>query len=744
MVISTEIKCSQDNKIPLKYVSVVGNMTDSFGEICVVQTYQNTYDKPIEAKYVFSLNSGSVITSFKMTIGTRNVIGIIQEEKKAETDYTVAKDSGKHAGLLKTIDPNIYCVLIGNILPTEQITITFTYLAELPTNVNGFKYVLPTNIAPVYVPTTDVSTKLPSVLKHTANVDYEFSIQITWRTCKKFICVTSPTNELTFLEDTEVRKCIRSNTKPSNTDFIVYAKIDAQTVLYNFSDDEKYVLMSHQIPDIEVDVAPKNYQFILDRSGSMAGNKMVQALDALELFVLSLTSGSFFNVISFGASYNALWQHSVPVRNETVTKCLSEIKKFTADMSGTNIYSCLNDALCNSLVKYSNNTPQLDAVLALEKVIILLTDGEVSNTESIVEMVKKNNLASQKCRIFGLGLGQYASKSLIEQVSYETNGTYKMIMDENQVSDAVIYLLNCVSKQYYKNVVLRIGDNVTSEKIMYPNHYFSTCCKLTNAQYDLFMSNGALLEYTDTKTNDTISHVIKADHISPSTINLRTLWAYKRINTLLESSPRKNKNEIIALSVSNQIMNELTAFVIVDNDSVTTDVSVPIIVPQYNSKCLIPPSAKPACDSDDDMFNDSDDSAGAACKAASQAAAHLTLAKYVAQTKTHNSSVVAPNSHTDQSVASYLFDPTASIAYKNVDGSFTYDGTNFSLVGYKTHDMLAHVAKNLALPPDLLFNLALYKKFVQLNDAKYAIIVSNLRKWLLLYINVDTMIKLVY
>ena len=72
----------------------------------------------------------------------------------------------------------------------------------------------------------------------------------------------------------------------------------------------------------DLDSAPGEFVFVLDRSGSMDGKRIEKAKEALQLFLKSMPEGSFFNIISFGGGFEKLFANSVPYEEQFVDQAI--------------------------------------------------------------------------------------------------------------------------------------------------------------------------------------------------------------------------------------------------------------------------------------------------------------------------------------------------------------------------------------------------------------------------------------
>ncbi|XP_078102755.1 von Willebrand factor A domain-containing protein 5A-like [Sander vitreus] len=83
------------------------------------------------------------------------------------------------------------------------------------------------------------------------------------------------------------------------------------------------VVMLSLYPEFPQAVMSAEFVFLLDRSGSMAGSCIKSARDTLLLLLKSLPMGCYFNIYSFGSSYEHIFPKSVEYNEKTMEEALS-------------------------------------------------------------------------------------------------------------------------------------------------------------------------------------------------------------------------------------------------------------------------------------------------------------------------------------------------------------------------------------------------------------------------------------
>ena len=118
--------------------------------------------------------------------------------------------------------------------------------------------------------------------------------------------------------------------------------------------------------------------FVVDRSGSMSGSYIKEAAETLVLFLKSLPEACYFNIIGFGSRYEKLFPENVPYNQANLDKAIAHTEELQANLGGTQLYEPLEYIFRQPLNPH------------LTRQVFVLTDGSVSNTAQVTDLVRKN------------------------------------------------------------------------------------------------------------------------------------------------------------------------------------------------------------------------------------------------------------------------------------------------------------------------------------------------------------------
>ncbi len=162
--------------------------------------------------------------------------------------------------------------------------------------------------------------------------------------------------------------------------------------------------------------------FLIDRSGSMGDSKdgakkrIVQAKEAMSIFLSSLPEGSKFQIIGFGSRYSLLFNNgSQPLNEKTLKQANEHVARLQADMGGTALLEPLEVAL------------EEVASSEFPRIIFVLTDGNVENTEEVLKLVRTQ---AKTTRCFAIGLGADADEKLVNGLAKAGRGLADFVSDD--------------------------------------------------------------------------------------------------------------------------------------------------------------------------------------------------------------------------------------------------------------------------------------------------------------------------
>jgi Ca-activated chloride channel family protein len=192
---------------------------------------------------------------------------------------------------------------------------------------------------------------------------------------------------------------------------------------------------------------------VIDRSGSMRGEKLAQVREAALQVLGGLEDGEAFNIILYNEDVETLAHR--PVRKSRATmKDATEFLEGMTVRGGTNIHDALSEAL---------RQPPTPATLPI---VLFMTDGlpTVGQTSeaAIRELARKGNPHNR--RIFTFGVGVDVNTPLLEKIAYESRATTTFILPGEDVEVKVAAVFARLRGPVLADPVLTIGEGATSRR----------------------------------------------------------------------------------------------------------------------------------------------------------------------------------------------------------------------------------------------------------------------------------------
>jgi len=318
--------------LPLKLMDVDARVVGLLSETEVRQTFVNTFGAPLEATYVFPLPDRAAVSRFRLEVGDRVVEGELQERAHARQTYDRAIRSGHRAAIAEEDRAGVFTMRAGNIMPGEEATVWLTLSGPLPYADGEATFTFPLVVAPRYVPgaalggeqvgsgvaadtdaVPDASRISPPVLLpgHPNPVQLSLTVAIDPAGLPLGSLRSSLHAVATEPADEGGPVVVRLDPgERLDRDFVLRFGLAAEATSSSLvvCPDERGegagTFLLTLLPPREVAGAgrPRDVAFVLDRSGSMGGWKMVAARRAAARLVDGLTPDDRFSLYAFDHS----------------------------------------------------------------------------------------------------------------------------------------------------------------------------------------------------------------------------------------------------------------------------------------------------------------------------------------------------------------------------------------------------------------------------------------------------------
>ncbi len=550
---------------PLQTVDVSAKMDDTLSEVTISQTYENKGKQPIEAIYKFPLPHEAKVTGFTAKFGDKEIKGEFCEHDKAILDYDQAITSGNSALLLEQRRNDIFEVSLGNITPGEMVRITFSFIQEIVVTDDEIRWNLPTVIAPRYSPVDGGPTAKQDrdeVSVTIGEAPYTLSFRAEWSSPQGIKDVQSPSHKLTTKQtDSSWVIQLTEEHLTLDRDLILIAKLSGEVpdvVAVVTQPEQQLARVKFRLQSGENYVQKHaEYVFLIDVSGSMSGQKLDQAKTALQLALRNMDNGDYFNIIAFESQFFSYNESSVMYSQEELDRASGWVEKLRP-LGGTEIYEPLQRVL-----------KQSKHIAELEKIVMLFTDGEVSNESQVIRLIEENN---RHTRLYSFGIDTAVNRLFIDGIAKAGNGISEYVYPGERIEDKVIRQLSRVHAQAV--VEPKITD-ANGTKLAFvgenPARFYA------DEQYDLILEAPLEADLSSLTIRGAFGDLAEWSYELPKSVvgNERLMslhWAKQKIDELQKRlEDRRNsakvrtalERTIVNLSVTYGLMSKYTALIAV-------------------------------------------------------------------------------------------------------------------------------------------------------------------------------------
>ncbi len=431
-----------------KSLKVDVNIKDQIATTKIDQVFINPTSARLEGYFLFPVPKGATLKDFAMDVNGKMTEAELLDAGKARKIYEDIVRQMRDPALLEYSEQALFRVRIFPIEPNSEKHITISYSEVLTKDNNTYEYVFPLNTKKYSgVPLKDLVIK----------VDVDNSEEIK--------TIYSPSHDIDIVRKSPV-KALASYEKNEilpETDFQLYigedkSKVGMSLLSFREGSEDGFFFMDITPGFVAAneEIIRKDVTFVLDVSGSMAGDKLEQAKKALNFCIDNLNPGDRFEIIRFSTEATGVFNKRVVVNESNIAQAKAFVKSLKA-IGGTNIEGALGLAVNEAAAK---DTPHM---------IIFITDGKPTigqtDEKKLIDKIAKIN--KENIRIFTFGVGYDINTYLLDKLTDMTQAYRSYITPGEDIEVKVSNFYTKVSSPVLTDLKLTF-DGQTGVSQIYP------------------------------------------------------------------------------------------------------------------------------------------------------------------------------------------------------------------------------------------------------------------------------------
>jgi len=488
-------------------VSISGSVVDNYANYSYEYLFDNTAsEEAVEIEWFFELSDGVRLSNISLLLGDLMYWGHAKPEIEAIHEYNQTVQQNRTGVLVRRIGDQYK--LSFNIENGTEALLTI-YAEGLLTRYKG--------LYKIDFPITDEF--------FSADFSFDLTVVSDFGNIEGYYLEGLSSFNVDDLSDgIRVYRSMSGVIIPhqiSLTYFLERQEGGSQLMTYNNGTEDFFMyLLAPSTNESDV-LAPKQYIFVIDISGSMAGTKIAQAKIAFSSMLYTLNTNDWFNIVAFYGDVTTLWAEARLANAQNIEFAEDFVESLTAG-GGTNFYGACMTGL--SLFTESEYI----------KVMIVLSDGEptsgeITDPDLIEDAVVEANTLGVSISTIALGVG--ANQEMMSTIAAQNNGAFIFISDDDEAATKILDFYYQYSTPLAYNYTFEISGEIE----------FNSRCSLEETPF----FNGSEIvicgRYHDSMTIDTLIHYISGPESyhntggagDPDNPHVAYSWAQTKIDQLL-------------------------------------------------------------------------------------------------------------------------------------------------------------------------------------------------------------------
>jgi Ca-activated chloride channel homolog len=440
----------QQPRVERLRTSITVRVTDRVARVQVEEWFRNSGTGLAEGDYIYPLAGEAVFSDFSLFQGEEELKGETMDAGRARAIYEEIVRRHRDPALIELaghglIRARVFPIAAGE---TRNITLRYTQVLGRAGDAYRFRHIAGT--------TRSRDPRLtPAALPNPDGPPITFTLVADQGS--RFAEPFSPTHRLRVAREGE-RLIVRPDGEMrGGVDvFLPLARPTAGISLatHRVDNEDGYFMLTLSPGAVQGASAPRDIAVIADVSGSMSGEKMEQARQALHRLLGTLRESDRFRLVAFSNRVEAQRPDWTPATRPAVEEARGWVNRLSAS-GGTNVAGALDEAF---------RTPGGAGRLHL---VIVITDGLPTVGETNPDRISARVEATRgEARIFTFGVGYDLHTYLLERVAVAGRGTVDYVEPGADVEDAVGSLAAKISHPVL--IDLALGDSPVRLKDLQP------------------------------------------------------------------------------------------------------------------------------------------------------------------------------------------------------------------------------------------------------------------------------------